>query len=1278
MKKQFFLLTLTLLLLPLAAAMAEEVEIDGIRYNLDAGTQQATVIQKTEPKYEGDIAIPPSVSYGGTSYSVTTIGDGAFIGCSGLTSIDIPNSVTVIDSYAFGYSGLTSIYIPNSVTTIGWLAFIGCTSLTGFTVDSANDYYKAVSGVLFNKEGTELICYPIGKTANSYSIPYGVTTIGDYAFDGCSGLTSVDIPNSVTTISDYAFRNCSGLTSAYIPNSVTTIGYGAFFNCTSLTGFAVDSANDYYKAVSGVLFNKEGTELICYPIGKTANSYSIPNGVTTIGDLAFNGCNGLTSIDIPNSVTTIGNQAFGFCDGLTSVTIPNSVTTIGDYAFYVCNNLTSVTVEISNPLSISSNTFDSYANATLYVPVGRKAAYEAAQGWKEFGTIVELEPEPADIADGLYLLKNADTGLYLNKGNKWGYHAVLSEEAMPVSIEKQADGSYTLFFPYGSVRQQLLFRADEEGVYVDYNGQNTGCPYWTITHLGDLCYIQTLTTHAVYGQETLPGTYLGNNPAKEATDQDNNALGVYNDVDGNVTKDMNITWQLVPDGLHTAAQEETLRDLIVTLQELGLDSSWAQSVLDDSESTYSEMFGAISDARSRIEQEQERIAQEQERMAQVRLELQQLISSARQLGVSTTDAQAVYDNADASFWDIRTATSTLRTAYIARLGEGVDKSLLPLDVTSAISNASFNVNDAYGWSYDNSPLFQSYNNAEYFQSAFDLHQTLSGLPNGNYVLRMKGFHRPGYNQTVFTEYQEGTNNASAELYANGEHIVLQHQATGARDNDNLGGEGVSYDGQWWFVPNSMKEARSWFDAEEGYFENVLPVTVTDGTLTIGVRLGESVDHDWVIFDDFRLEYMHSNHLYVDETPSVIAGWKDELNICMRNQDAVNMTDFYLQLPEGMKIVNSAISIASDRSDRHQVGAQWNEAGYYHIVSYSSQNNAFKLNDGQLFTMTVECDENVAPGSYEAKLMNIVMSDTDKTELKQQDVTFTIVVPDLKLGDANGDTKINGMDIVETVNHIMQRPSETFYFDAANLHYDTKINGLDLVKIINLVLSQPISLTAALARSFAPMIAAVAGTDCLNVADVTIKAGESTTQTIELLNPDHAFSLLEFTLKLPEGVAIAKDESDNWAVALSADRFDSTHTLEVEQLADGNYKFLVYSMQNAAIKGSEGAIMTMTLTAEADAPTGTDQALIYDQVFADNNNEGVTPADVTFNISIVGADLPGDVNGDGQVGIGDIVAVTNCMAGAEGSVSQQRADVNGDGNVGIGDIVAITNIMAASN
>ena len=219
----------------------------------------------------------------------------------------------------------------------------------------------------------------------------GMTTIGSYAFNVFSGLTSVTIPNSVTSIGGSAFCYCSGLTSITIPNNVTTIGDLAFYGCSGLTAINVETNNQNYSSNNGVLFNKNKTVLIQYPCGKTG-TYTIPNSVTTIGNAAFCYCSGLTgALTIPNSVTSIEGMAFYDCSGLTSVTIPNSVTFIGGGAFSGCSGLTSVTVNWNTPLAIYSNTFSgTLSNIELYVPSGTKCLYGNASVWGNFNIIGTL------------------------------------------------------------------------------------------------------------------------------------------------------------------------------------------------------------------------------------------------------------------------------------------------------------------------------------------------------------------------------------------------------------------------------------------------------------------------------------------------------------------------------------------------------------------------------------------------------------------------------------------------------------------------------------------------------------------------------------------------------------------------------------------------------------------------------------------------------------------------------------------------------------------------
>ena len=290
----------------------------------------------------------------GKTVGVTCRGDNYYSYDNEYTgSVVIPESVT--------YNGITYC-----VTSIEYAAFAYCTGLTSIT------------------------------------IPNSVTSIGEWAFRECSGLTNVVIGNSVTSIGEEAFKDCTGLTSVVIGNSVTSIGESAFSGCTGLTAVHISDLAawcniDFANSDADPLYNAKNL----YINGDLVTNLVIPNSVTSIGDAAFANCINLKSITIHDGVKTIGESAFSGCSKVETIYIGNSIESIKNYAFANCNNIFEIEIASKKAITASGNVFsnDAYNNVCLYVPKGRKFAYERTTPWKNF-YIVEKDFTGNDKMNG--------------------------------------------------------------------------------------------------------------------------------------------------------------------------------------------------------------------------------------------------------------------------------------------------------------------------------------------------------------------------------------------------------------------------------------------------------------------------------------------------------------------------------------------------------------------------------------------------------------------------------------------------------------------------------------------------------------------------------------------------------------------------------------------------------------------------------------------------------------------------------------------------------------
>lgn len=391
-------------------ALAYDAKIDGVFYSLNSYSKTATVTYETTSynSYSGEVSIPETVTYDEKTYTVTTIGWGAFMDSKNLTKVVLPETVTTIENYAFQNSGLVDIVIPSGLINVGSLPFQGTPWL-----DNQPEGLLYIGNVAYSyigtmPEGTEIALkegtvslagrvFANQKGLKSISIPSSVRVIGTEAFRDCSSLSEIVLPEGVTTIGELVWFGCTGLSSFHLPASVTDIKPIPFGGVKMLS-LTVDPANPVYDSRDNcnAIIRTSSNQLVA----GCCNTV-IPEGVTSLAYGAFDDCLGLETVNLPSSVKEIGFYAFSSCPDLVSITvspanpvfdsrdncnaiiktatnelvvgckgssIPNSVTSIGSIAFYSCGGLKSIVIP-GNVKSIESNAFAycvNLSNLTLH------------------------------------------------------------------------------------------------------------------------------------------------------------------------------------------------------------------------------------------------------------------------------------------------------------------------------------------------------------------------------------------------------------------------------------------------------------------------------------------------------------------------------------------------------------------------------------------------------------------------------------------------------------------------------------------------------------------------------------------------------------------------------------------------------------------------------------------------------------------------------------------------------------------------------------------------
>lgn len=594
-------------------------------------------------------------------------------------------------------------------------------------------------------------------------------------------------------------------------------------------------------------------------------------------------------------------------------------------------------------------------------------------------------------------LYNVETGKYLSSGHSYGTHALLDEAGLPIRLTQDEETGLWQIYFWEGASNQQLLFCQNGNAFVNYSSVQHGSA-------GNPWWSFTQAadgSYFIHNSALGEDCYLGNDPTRQDSQAGDYSGVSYTDVNANVSADKNVRW------------------LILTKESSDLQTAKRRLM-----STILRMEGS--------EQPNEDLL---------------------------ATAQMVYDDGDATLDEVIGIITILNSQM------GMPKDNQPVDMTALITNPRFENNTTEGWSGANVVGGRvdatSNNEQEFWQTNFNMYQTIMGVPNGRYLVKWKGFHCPGNFEDNYNAYSEGTDNASAVVYANGVQKTMKNHASDGSSQSLHWGE-YSFGGN--YFPNIMESTRVYFDA--GHYADQLEVVVTDNVLTIGVKNTEEMGtRHWVVFSDFELFILENadqmNNKFTIGDITSVPGGSAVLPIELNNTDVIVSFQAEVRLPEGVTPKTDAqgniIVKTSSRVPMTVLGNMTADGVCRFAALFAGQ--PIQGNEGEAFSFTIHPSAEMELGDYELQVTNVKLVNEDLLRIQPFNSSATLTLREASSGDVNGDGEVDVLDATMIVYYVIGR-NPNINLNAADVNGDGEIDILDSTIIVYRYLGRDAGLSSA--------------------------------------------------------------------------------------------------------------------------------------------------------------------------------------------------------------------------